>query len=82
MLIENFERCEICNSLSCVKAYDGRVRNGVFGQFTESTLVAKCCGCGVEHLSENVAKKSNDFYETKEDRSMLKQNTDTAGLSY
>jgi len=80
MLIEDFGKCEICNSLIWAKVYEGPVRNGAFGQLTESTTVAKCCGCGVERLSENVAKRSNDFYETKEYRSLLKQNTDATGL--
>lgn len=80
MSIKDFLSCEICNSSSWVIAYEGPVRNGAFGQLTESTTVAKCSECGVERLSEGVAKRSRDFYETKEYRSLLKQNTAAAGL--
>lgn len=65
MLIEDFGRCKICNSLSWLKVYEGPVRNGAFGQLTESTTVAKCCGCGVERLSENFAKKVMTFTKQK-----------------
>ena len=81
MLIEDFGVCEICNSLSWVKVYEGLVCNDAFGHFTESTFVAKCYGYGIERLSEDVAKRSNDFYETKEYRSLLRNRSPATQLA-
>jgi len=81
MLIEDFGACEICNSLSWVKVYEGLGHNDAFGQFTESTFVAKCYGYGIERLSENIAKRSNDFYETKEYRSLLRNRSPATQLA-
>jgi SAM-dependent methyltransferase len=78
-LLDGFQRCEICDSKSWESAYLGPVRDGVFGRLTAPTRVGRCCGCGAERLEEGTAK-GDDFYESRDYRSLLAQSTSVEGF--
>jgi SAM-dependent methyltransferase len=79
MLLDGFPECKICGSVSWESAYIGPVRDGTFGRLTQPTRVGRCCGCGVECLEEGTAK-GDDFYNSRDYRSLLAQPTDTNGF--
>ena len=76
---EKFGPCEICGSNSWTTVYVGPVRNGGFGNLTESSIVARCGTCKVDRLSENDCK-DEEFYVGKDYRNSLGQGADTAAF--
>lgn len=72
----NFESCAICGRSDWVIAYRGPVRDGTFGALRENAVVARCCGCGVERLAEELCTPAS-IYETDEYRSKLRQELDS-----
>jgi len=76
---DRFASCEICGSQAWETAFHGPVRDGAFGRVTPPAFVARCGGCGVERLEEAVAK-GEDFYKSRDYRSLLAQPTDAAGF--
>lgn len=79
MSTEGFSACEVCGAQNWEIAFSGPVRDGAFGRLTESTQVGRCGTCGVERLQESAAK-SDDFYQTKDYRTLLAQSTDAVGF--
>lgn len=79
MPLENFAACEICGSRAWESAYQGPVRDGAFGRLTPATVVGRCRGCAAERLNESTAK-DDDFYKSREYRSLLAEPADAAGF--
>ena len=79
MSLESFAACEICGSCAWASAYQGSVRDGAFGRQTPTTVVGLCPECGAQRLDENTAK-DDDFYSSRDYRSLLAEPTDAAGF--
>ncbi|PKN26374.1 MAG: hypothetical protein CVU64_17935 [Deltaproteobacteria bacterium HGW-Deltaproteobacteria-21] len=55
--------CEICGHSQWEIQYQGRIREGGFGNLSpETCYVARCSNCGIERLNEK-ACKDEEFYE-------------------
>jgi 2-polyprenyl-3-methyl-5-hydroxy-6-metoxy-1,4-benzoquinol methylase len=67
-----FHDCEICGAAQWTEAYQGAIRDGVFGAYIQRAVVARCGGCGVERLGEDFCAPPA-FYETEAYRSKLQQ---------
>ncbi|MBW1804093.1 MAG: class I SAM-dependent methyltransferase [Deltaproteobacteria bacterium] len=75
-----FQSCEICGKADWQTQYQGRVRDGSFGNLSEDDcIVARCGECGVERLNESGCKNS-DIYETEAYRRLLKEPDDVDGF--
>lgn len=70
--------CEICGFNKMEIAYQGKIRDGSFGSFLESSVVKKCFNCGVERLDEKSCR-SEDIYKSEEYRTILNQRADSEG---
>jgi 2-polyprenyl-3-methyl-5-hydroxy-6-metoxy-1,4-benzoquinol methylase len=79
MSLESFAACEICGSRAWASAYHGPVRDGAFGRLTPTTVVGLCRECGAQRLDESTAK-DDDFYSSRNYRSLLAEPTDAAGF--
>ena len=60
------EPCQICQTDEWTVAYQGRIRDGVFGRYVDGT-VWRCSGCGVESLPARV-EDLDDYYRSEEYR--------------
>jgi len=75
-----FQPCEICGGREWQIRYQGRVRDGAFGNLSKDhCVVAQCPKCGVQRLNESACKEE-DFYETEEYRRLLSEPQDAAGF--
>ena len=48
-----FDKCEICGSIKWTLVYNGKIRDGIFGNFDEKAEVKKCGNCKVQRLCED-----------------------------
>lgn len=72
--------CEICGHSGMEITYHGQVRDGSFGNFSDSNAVITRCGnCGVERLNEESCR-SKDIYESEQYRSILNESTGSKGF--
>lgn len=72
-MIEDFLPCEICGSRSWQPQYNGKVRDGSFGNLSkEECVVARCPTCGVERLNDS-ACRDTDFYEGDEYKQLISE---------
>ena len=64
-----FKSCEVCYENDWVPIYNGRIRDGVFGDYIEDGEVKKCNKCKVERLAEknclSISSYQNSFYREK-----------------
>ena len=72
MLIEDFIKSKICNSLSWAKVYAFLGCTIAFGRLTASAAAEKFCGYCVKRFSEHAAKRRDHFYESKECGDLLR----------
>jgi 2-polyprenyl-3-methyl-5-hydroxy-6-metoxy-1,4-benzoquinol methylase len=68
--MDSFGRCEICEALSWSPVYEGRIRDGVFGNYREGAVIARCGSCGVERLHESCCPPPQ-IYESEAYRAKL-----------
>ena len=75
-----FDKCEICGSVDWQIVYAGKIRDGAFGNLSESDcMIGKCSNCKVERLNEEACKDEN-FYRDKEYRRLLNEPEDAEGF--
>lgn len=68
-----FLPCEICGSRNWQPQYNGKVRDGSFGNLSEEEcVVARCPTCGVERLNDS-ACRDTDFYEGGEYKQLISE---------
>lgn len=67
--------CEICGANDWFNYYQGKIRDGSFGNFNENGVVLECRKCGVQRLREEDCAKE-ELYEGDEYRKLLGQGTD------
>ena len=60
---KNINDCPICNDTKWSVVYEGKVRDGSFGQCVESTVL-ECNDCGIRKLNERHCLKIKDYEET------------------
>ncbi|MBW1705222.1 MAG: class I SAM-dependent methyltransferase [Deltaproteobacteria bacterium] len=66
-----FKHCEICDFSEWRTRYQGKVRDGSFGNFSrEDCLVARCSRCGADRLNEACCRDTV-FYETEDYRHLI-----------
>jgi len=68
----NFSNCEICNSDVWKIIYEGKIRNGSYGNFIEKASIGECLKCGIQRLNENDCIPL-EYYESGEYRKKLQQ---------
>lgn len=77
---KQFESCEICSQPDWQVVYNGKIRDGAFGNLSQNDcIIGKCSQCGAERLNENACKE-DDFYESEQYRRLLKEPEDAAGF--
>lgn len=74
-----FPACAACGVDNWQAHWSGPVRDGAFGRLTRATEVARCGGCGVLRLAEDVCKDES-FYQTSDYREFLKETPTAEGF--
>jgi len=75
-----FDSCEICGYSEWQTVFEGKIREGAFGNLTENDcVIARCSHCKVERLNESACKDEN-FYKKKDYRLLLKEPEDAIGF--
>lgn len=70
---ELYGPCEICGHSQWEMRYEGRIREGGFGNLSRETCyVARCPHCGIERLNEK-ACRNEEFYETGNYKNLINE---------
>ena len=65
--------CEICGAQKAKTVFEGKIRHGKFGSFSNhDCLISHCSNCGVERLNED-ACQDPEFYKTANYRDLLNE---------
>ena len=79
-MLNIFVPCEICANNNWKEIYNGIIRDGSFGNFTDhKTIIAECLNCGVKRLAEDSCK-GEQIYESKDYRCLVNESINSEGF--
>lgn len=69
-------KCKLCGAESVREIYNGQIRNGALGKYTSKNIPIYQCSCCDVIWHENELFNINDYYETREYRKSMEENSE------